>query len=80
VKPIRLSGHAHEQLAHRGVTEARIITTISTSSWEPAEMGRLDFPYHAIWNGKHYDTQQVRPIFVEEEAEIVVITVYSYYF
>jgi len=32
------------------------------------------------WNGKLYATKQVRPIFVAEETEIVVITVYAYYF
>jgi len=50
----------------------------------PTELGRLDcrrnFPYGREWNGKVYSTKQVRPIFVEEPAEIVVITVYTYYF
>ena len=27
-----------------------------------------------------FATKQVRPIFIEEETEIVVITVYTYYF
>ena len=31
------------------------------------------------WNGVFYRTKQVRPIFVEEPAEIVVVTVYVYY-
>jgi hypothetical protein len=29
------------------------------------------------WNGKLYATKQVRPIFVDEAAEIVVVTVYT---
>ena len=41
---------------------------------------RKDFPYEREWNGKFYKTKQVRPIFVEETDEIVVVTVYSYYF
>jgi hypothetical protein len=32
------------------------------------------------WNGKVYPTKQVRPIFVEEAEEILVATVYVYYF
>jgi hypothetical protein len=32
------------------------------------------------WRGKYYLNKQVRPIFAEELNEIVVITVYSYYF
>jgi len=61
-----------------------VIETIRTSPWQPAELGRLecrqDFFYGREWNGKFYETKQVRPIFVEEAGEIVVVTVYSYYF
>jgi hypothetical protein len=41
---------------------------------------RRDIPFGGDWNGKHYETRQVRPIFVEEATEIVVVTVYVYYF
>lgn len=41
---------------------------------------RKDFLFNADWNGKHYATKQVRPVFAEEETEIVVVTVYTYYF
>jgi hypothetical protein len=83
-KPVRLSGHAYSQLARRGVSEEEVIEAIRTSSWQPAELGRLecrrDFPYGREWNGKFYRTKQVRPVFVEEADEIVIVTVYSYYF
>jgi hypothetical protein len=83
-KPIRLSGHAREQPVYRGVTEEEIIEAIRTSPWQPAELGRLechkDFPFEREWNRKFYATKRVRPIFVEEEDEIIVVTVYSYYF
>jgi len=46
--------------------------------WLSAELGKLecrqDFAFDRTWNGHHYATKQVRPIFVEEETEIVVIT------
>jgi hypothetical protein len=52
--------------------------------WGATELGRLDcrkdFPYGKEWNGKGYATKQVRPVFVEEGGQIVVITVYTYYF
>lgn len=84
MKPIRLSGHAIEQLFYRGVTEEEVIETISSSTWQPAELERLecrkDFVYEKEWNKKYYKTKQVRPIFAEEETEIVVVTVYSYFF
>ncbi len=84
MKPIRLSGHAKEQLFFRGATEDEVIETIKTSIWQPAELRRLeckkDFLYESQWNKKHYKTKLVRPVFIEEETEIVVITVYTYFF
>ncbi len=84
MKPVRLSGHAQDQLVPRGVTEEEIVETIGTATWSPAELGRLecrkDFAFDSEWNGQSYATKQVRPIFVEEAEEIVVVTVYSYYF
>lgn len=41
---------------------------------------RNDLPFNAEWNGKRYSTKQVRPIFVEEADEIVVVTAYVYLF
>ena len=83
-KPVRLSGHARSQLVRRGVTADEVIEAIHTSSWQPVELGRLecrkDFSYGREWNGKFYKTKRVRPVFVEEAEEIVVVTVYSYYF
>ena len=32
-----------------------------------------------MWNGIYYPTKQIRPIFVDEPTEIVVVTVYVYY-
>ncbi len=84
MKPIRLSGHARQQLTHPGATENEIAEVIQTARWAPAELGRLEcrkeFSFGAEWNGKVYAVEQVRPIFVEESSEIVVVTVYSYYF
>jgi hypothetical protein len=32
-----------------------------------------------MWNNVYYKTKEVRPIFIEEEKEIIVITVYTYF-
>jgi hypothetical protein len=37
------------------------------------------FRFGREWNGKPYATKQVRPIFVDEANEIVVVTVYTYF-
>lgn len=83
-KPVRLSGHAQQQLRARGATAQEVSEAIRAEPWRPAELGKLecrkDFAYNALWNGKHYAIKQVRPIFVEEPSEIVVVTIYVYYF
>jgi len=83
-KPIRLSGHARQQLGFRGASEQEVVETIHSANWQPAESGRhdcrRDFPFNGIWNGRYYAIKQVRPVFVQEGKEIVVVTVYVYYF
>jgi hypothetical protein len=83
-KPIRISGHAREQLAFRGASETDVLEAIRTCPWTPAELGRIEcrknLRFEAEWNGKRFGTKQVRPIFVDEPDEIVVVTVYVYYF
>jgi hypothetical protein len=83
-KPIGLSGHARQLLSFRGATEAEVADAIRTAPWHPAEGGRIecrkDFIFDAVWNDRYYATKQVRPVFVEEPNEIVVVTVYVYYF
>lgn len=84
MKPIRLSAHALRYIPKRGFTIAEVEEAIRSAPWGPAELGRLDcrkdFPYLKDWNGKVYATKQVRPVFVEDYGQIVVITVYTYYF
>lgn len=84
MKPVRLSAHALSYTTKRGFTIAEVEKTIRECLWEPAELGRFqcqkNFPFCHEWNGKFYETKQVRPIFVEQTDEIVVITVYTYYF
>ena len=84
MKPIRLSHHATLYFASRGFTETEVVYAIGSATWGPADRGRLecriDLPFDGEWNGKHYMTKQIRPVFVDEPDEIVVVTVYTYYF
>jgi hypothetical protein len=84
VKPIRLSGHARERIDSRGATQEEVADTIRTAPRKLAAGGRLecqrDFSYGWEWNGKVYGTKRVGPIFVDETNEILVVTVYVYYF
>jgi len=68
----------------RGFTAEEVEFAIRKSNWIPVTRGRfecsMEFPFDSIWNGKPYKIKQVRPIFVEEELEIVVVTVYTYFY
>lgn len=83
-EPIRLSGHAREAMLSRGATEQEVMDAVRLVPWEPAEQGRMqcrkEFVFGRDWNDRIYGTKQVRPIFAEEADEIVVVTVYVYYF
>jgi hypothetical protein len=83
-KPIRLSQHARGHIPRRGFTVAEVVDAIRSAQWRPAANGRWeaakDFVYNALWNGTHYATKRVRPVFVEGPTEIVVVTVYTYFF
>ena len=43
-------------------------------------MCRLNFQFHAEWQGTFYAVKQVAPVIVETPEEIVVVTVYTFYY
>ncbi len=84
MKPIRLSRHAVQQAAFRGTNEAEIREAITNGLREPVKHGRvmyrLNFEYGARWQDQHYAIKQVAPVVVEGDNEIVVVTVYTFFF
>jgi hypothetical protein len=82
--PIRISDHAQEQALERGATSEEILHAIRTGEWEPAKNNRLqsrsNFQFNQDWNGKPYRIKQVMAVFKELETEIIVVTVYTFYF
>jgi len=84
MKPIRLTQQAREQASERGANEAEVKEVITKGSREPAKHGRklcrYSFRFGKKWQGRHYPIKQVAPVSKEEEREIVVITVYTFYF
>jgi hypothetical protein len=81
VKPIRLSNHARHYTRSCGFTVAEVEETIRAAAWQPAELGRIecrkDFSLRQRMEWQSLLTKRVRPVFVEEAAEIVVVTVYT---
>jgi hypothetical protein len=84
MKPIRLTKHAREQARERGAHETEVKEAITQGSREPARHGRelcrYNFRFEKNWQGTHYAIKQVAPVIKEEPDEIVVITVYTFYF
>jgi hypothetical protein len=83
-KPIRLTRHALEQCRERGATEEEVVSAIRFGNREPAKnsrwLYRRNFPFGAIWHGKCYAIKQVAPVVADEPEELVVITVYAFYY
>ena len=84
MKPIRLSAHVLGYVNKRGFTVAEVEETIRTCRWIPAPKNRwecrMEFSFGKDWNGTLYANKRVRPIFVETTKEIIVVTVYTYYY
>lgn len=84
MKSIRLTQHAREQCDERGATENEVREAIEKGTREKAKRNRLmcryNFPYGQQWQGEQYPIKQVAPVIVEDRDEIVVITVYTFYF
>ncbi len=84
MRPIRLTSHAREQCAERGASEDEVVQAVREGIREPAKKGRLlcryNLPYGSTWQNNFYAVKQVAPVICEEPDEIVVITVYTFYF
>lgn len=84
MKRIRLTKHAGEQAVERGASEEQVKEAVRKGAREPAKRGcelcRYNFPFTGTWQGKPYAVKQVAPVIREEPHEIVVITVYTFYF
>lgn len=84
LKPIRLTNHALEQCDERGTNESEVVHAIRFGVAEPAKVGRKlyrhNFAFDGRWQGRYYGLKQVAPVVAEEENELVVITVYTFFF
>ncbi|TVQ31944.1 MAG: DUF4258 domain-containing protein [Phycisphaeraceae bacterium] len=83
-KPIRLSAHARQQCIERGATVEEVERAIREGGREAVRQGRwmhrYNFEFNAEWQGRRYAVKQVAPIVAEEDTELVVVTVFTFYF
>lgn len=79
----KLIEHAKERAIERGATEDETQMVFSSGNEIQAKKGRkgkeMVFEYGREWLGKTYSQKKVRVIYVEENGEIIVITVKVYY-
>ncbi|TDI92521.1 MAG: DUF4258 domain-containing protein [Caldithrix sp.] len=84
MEKIRLTKHALEQCQERGTNEDEVRESILQGSRQEGKKGkflyRLNFQYDSEWQGTYYRIKQVAPVVAEEKSEIVVITVYTFFF
>jgi hypothetical protein len=65
-------------------SEAEVQEAVAKGSRDPAKRGRelcrYNFTFGKTWQGQPYAIKQVAPVIKEEANEIVVITVFTFYF
>ena len=84
MKPVRLTTHARLQCAERGTNQQEVEQAVREGTRESAKRGRMlcrfNFTFNSSWQDNPYAVKQVAPVIKEEAKEIVVITVYVFYF
>jgi hypothetical protein len=70
-------------MPQRGVTELEVRAVLERGQTIAAQGGRrareLVFPHAKEWAGRFYGQKKVKVVYIEEEGEIVVVTVLAYY-
>ena len=84
MKPVRFTSHALEQLSERGTNKDEVIESIKKGKREKAKKGRFiyraNYQFNSNWNDRYFSIKQVAPVILESEEELIVITVYTFYY
>jgi len=82
--PVRFTQHALDSARKRGTNQTEAQSVIRNAPWRAAKHGRMEaemeFPYAGRWNDRHYQSKKVNPVFIIENQEIIIITVYCFYY
>jgi hypothetical protein len=80
---IKFVEHAKERMKERGTSEEEVKTVLLLGTEISAKKGRkakeMVFEYEKEWLGRIYPQKKVVVIYIEEDDEIVVITVKVFY-
>ncbi len=79
----KLTEHAKERAIERGTTQEEIQMVLSDGKEIQVKEGRkgkeMIFEYGKEWLGKTYPQKKVKIIYIEEDNEVVIITIKVYY-
>ena len=80
---VTIIDHARDRMRERGATEDEVMATLSKGTELRAAGGRkvkeLVFSFNAVWQGKPYPQKKLRVIYMEQDNDIIAITVYTYF-
>lgn len=85
MKSIRFSDHSKIQMSLRGAVEHEVEHAVQNANWTHAKNNRFrasmrfEFNSHSPANAKYYKFKTIDVIFVDEQDEIVIVTVKVYY-
>jgi len=81
---VRFHPHAIQRMQERGATLDEVKVAVENGEQFPAKFGRVgfrrNFPFHAEWRGRRYNTKQVEAYAVREGTNWLVISVLTRYF
>ena len=76
--------HALQRMEERGATREEVLRTITAGRMSAAKFGRrihaMTFSYNEYLRSRHYEHKLVEAYSVEEEGDVIVITVVVKYF
>jgi len=82
--PIKISLHAKEQMLERGASEEEVKIAVQKGEKQEAKKGRIiykkNFQFNGHWREREYKIKQVSPVVAIDGDEIIVVTVYVFYF
>jgi hypothetical protein len=68
----------------RGASEDEVIRTVEGGERFPAKFNRIgfrrNFGFEGLWKGKQYKTKQIEVYAIEENEDLIVITILVKYF
>jgi hypothetical protein len=80
---VKFIEHSRERIIARGTSEEEVERVLLLGTITPAKKGRkakeMIFEYGKEWLGNVYPQKKVVVIYVEENSEIVVITIKVFY-